>query len=271
MSNTKNAAASAEYIKNYYAPAAEKVRQKTTKETNKVWHGYTDEQQKLIDEILPNAYVLNSMGFNNFGTISRGMWENIYRDGQSISTVIASKKPTLQAELDDCLADTKVDGIEQYTKIKTIDFESGMAPIVEKTSGCAKLEGKLSGKQSLTVTCPETDAGSNPPVLIHTDASAAKLPSGHDYKISLKYSLAEELKGYDTVYFQIRSLSDIDSYDNGTADTLVLDSSSKKSGTLTGNINLPVSKKGNDFVLVMSYTGKGGKVVIDDISITENK
>lgn len=271
LSNTKNAAASAEYIKNYYAPAAEKARQKTTKETNKVWHGYTDEQQKLIDEILPNAYVLNSMGFNNFGTISRGMWENIYRDGQSISTVIASEKPTLQAELDDCLADTKVDGIEEYTKIKTIDFESGMAPIVEKASGCAKLEGKLSGKQSLTVTCPETDAGSNPPVLIHTDASAAKLPSGHDYKISLKYSLAEELKGYDTVYFQIRSLSDIDSYDNGTADTLVLDSSSKKSGTLTGNINLPVSKKGNDFVLVMSYTGKGGKVVIDDISITENK
>ncbi len=108
-------------------------------------------------------------------------------------------------------------------------------------------------------------------MLIHTDASAAKLPSGHNYKISLKYSLAEELKGYDTVYFQIRSLSDIDSYDNGTADTLVLDSSSKKSGTLTGNINLPVSKKGNDFVLVMSYTGKGGKVVIDDISITENK
>lgn len=118
LSNTKNAAASAEYIKNYYAPAAEKARQKTTKETNKVWHGYTDEQQKLIDEILPNAYVLNSMGFNNFGTISRGMWENIYRDGQSISTVIASKKPTLQAELDDCLADTKVDGIEQYTKLK---------------------------------------------------------------------------------------------------------------------------------------------------------
>ena len=70
------------------------------------------------------------MGFNNFGTISREMWENIYRDGESISTVIASKKPTLQAELDDCLADTKVDGIEEYTKIKTIDFESGMAPIV---------------------------------------------------------------------------------------------------------------------------------------------
>lgn len=271
LSNTKNAAAAAEYIKNYYAPAHEKARQKTIKEENKVWHGYTDEQQKLIDEILPNAYVLNSMGFNDFGTISRGMWENIYREGQSISTVLASTKPTLQAELDECLADTKVEGVEEFAKIDVIDFENGIAPMVEKTAGCAKLEGKLSGKQSLTVTCPETEAGTNPPVLIHTDAVAAKLPSGHNYKISVKYSLPEALTGYDTVYFQIRSLSDIDSYDNGTADTLVLDSNSKKSGTLTGNINLPVSKNANDFVLVMSFTGNGGKVIIDDISITENK
>lgn len=271
LSNTKNAAAAAEYIKNYYAPASEKARKKAIKEDNKIWHGYTEEQQKLIDEILPNAYVPTALGFNDFGTISRTMWEKIYREGESISSVLASTKPTLQAELDECLADTKLEGVEEFTKIDVIDFEKGIAPMVEKTAGCAALEGKLSGKQSLTVTCPAVEAGSNPPVLIHTDANAAKLPGGHNYKISVKYSLPEALTGYDTVYFQIRSLSDIDSYDNGTADTLVLDSNSKKSGTLTGTINLPVSKNANDFVLVMSFTGGGGKVVIDDISITENK
>ncbi|MCK9159001.1 MAG: extracellular solute-binding protein [Bacteroidaceae bacterium] len=268
LSNTKNAAASAKFIKSYLAPVMSGILKQERSESQ-FWKGYTDEQQKLIDEMMPNSFCLNSMGYNDFDTISREMWTSIYRDGKSPSSVFASGKPKLQAQLDACLSDNKIQGVEDYTPIGTIDFENGMAPMVEKTTGCANLEGALSGNQSLTVTCPQIESGSNPPVLINTDAATAKLPSGHTYNISLKYSLPKELSGYDTIYFQIRSLSAIDDYDAGTSDTLVLNSSSDKSGTLEGSINLPVSKNKNDYVLVMSFTGNGGKVIIDDISITE--
>lgn len=87
--------------------------------------------------------------------------------------------------------------------------------------------------------------------------------------ISVKYSLEKELTGYNTVYFQIRSKSDINNTESGTTDTLILDSSSKKSGTLAGTINLPVSATISDYTLVLSFTGEGGTVTIDDISITE--
>lgn len=269
LCNTVNAKASAEFIKNYWTPAVSEA-QRQAREESTVWNGYTDAQKELINEILPNAYCMNSLGYLNFEENSRVLWGKIYRDGESVSTAIASQKPVLQNCVDQTLADNKKEGVVDFAGIKKIDFESGMTPMVENVSGSASLDGKaISGSKSLKITCPEVESGTNPPALVYTDPETAALPSGHNYKISVKYSLEKELTGYNTVYFQIRSKSDINNTESGTTDTLILDSSSKKSGTLAGTINLPVSATISDYTLVLSFTGEGGTVTIDDISITE--
>lgn len=269
LSNTVNAHATAKFIKNYWTPAMAE-RLKATLASSKVWNGYTKEQQALLDKITPNAYCLKSLGITNFESNSRGLWGRICILGESISSVIASMTPVLQADIDNALKDIKKVGTEDYTAISKIDFEKGLAPMVERSAGCTSLDGKaIAGKKSLTVTCPKMESGANPPVLVHTDPAAAKLPSGHTYKISVKYALDKKPSGDDTVYFQIRSLADIDNFDAGTADMLTLDSSSEKSGTLTGTINLPKNISVDDFCLVLSFTGNGGTVTIDEISIKE--
>ena len=269
VSNTVNSRAAAEFIKKYWIPALSGA-QKKAREESTVWNGYTDEQKALISEILPNAYCMNSLGYQDFELNTRTLWGKIYRDGESVSTAIASMTPVLQSSIDRTLADTDKEGVTKFEGIDTIDFEAGLAPMVENISGVASLDGKaIAGNKSLTLTCPKVESGAEPPVLVYTDPTKAALPSGHNYKISVKYSLEQALTGYNTVYFQIRSKAELNNAEAGTSDTLVLDSASATSGTLQGTINLPVSNLTDDYVLVVSFTGEGGTVTIDDIAITE--
>ncbi len=269
ISNTVNSRAAAEFIKKHWIPALSGA-QKKAREESTVWNGYTDEQKALISEILPNAYCLNSLGYQDFEINTRTLWGKIYRDGESVSTAIASMTPVLQSGIDRTLADTDKEGVTKFEGIDTIDFEAGLAPVVENVSGAASLDGKaITGSKSLTLTCPKVESGAEPPVLVYTDPTKVALPSGHNYKISVKYSLEQALTGYNTVYFQIRSKAELNNVEAGTSDTLVLDSTSSTNGTLQGTINLPVSNLTDDYVLVVSFTGEGGTVTIDDIAITE--
>lgn len=260
LSATLNKNASAKFLKDYWAPAAADAEELKAQESD-VWEGYTEEQKQRLEEIKKNAYSMKSLGYNDFENQARGMWTQIYAKGESVSTTVASRKPILQSILDETLAGASALG-GSFNEAN-VDFEKGLAPIIEKTEGVTSLKNG-----ELTVSCPKVESGSAQPVLIHTDNSIIALPSGGKYNISVDYKLSEKLSGYNTIYFQIRSLADVDNADAGTADTLVIDSSSGKSGTLKGTINLP-SGPANDYVLVMTYTGDGGTITIDNLKITQ--
>lgn len=260
LSSTANADAAAKYLKDYWAPAAADAEELKAQESD-VWTGYTDEQLELLDEIKKNAYSMKSLGYSDFENQSRGMWTSIYAKGTSISSTVESKKPVLQSIIDDTIAGANSIS-STFSNVKA-DFEKGIAPFVEYTSGSTKV-----ADGAVTLTCPEVKAGENAPVIIHTDNKTVPIPAGKTYNINVKYKLSEELSGYDTIYFQIRSLAEIDNSDTGTEDTILIDSSSAKSGTAKGTIAVPAGSV-NDYVLVASYTGAGGLVTIDEISITQ--
>ncbi len=260
LSSTDNADASAKFLKDYWAPAAADAEELKAQESE-VWEGYTDEQKELLEEIKKNAYSMKSLGYNDFENQARGMWTNIYAKGESVSSTIASKKPVLQAILDDTLSSAESMG-GAFSNI-TADFKDGIAPFVAKT------EDAVTAKDgAIAITCPKVESGATQPVLVHTDTAKVSLPAGKKYNISLDYKLDEKLSGYNTIYLQIRSLADIDNADAGTTDTLVIDSSSAKSGTLKGSISIPGSTA-TDYVLVLTYTGEGGKVTIDNLKISQ--
>lgn len=260
LSTTANADASAKFLKDYWAPAAADAEELKAQESE-VWEGYTDEQKELLEEIKKNAYSMKSLGYNDFENQARGMWTQIYAKGESISSTVESRKPVLQSILDDTIAGAANISTE-FSAVKA-DFEKAISPMVEYTKDAAKVSDGV-----LNVTCPEVKAGENAPVIFHTDNKLVPLPAGKTYNITVKYKLSEKLSGYDTIYFQVRSLADINNADAGTEDTVVLDSSSAKSGTLKGSIEIPAGSVG-DYVLVMSYTGAGGAIAIDEISITQ--
>jgi len=103
LSNTKNIDAAAIFIKNYYTPAYHNWYEEFKLEDEFWQGGYTEQQQKFIDELVPHASCFPSFGYPDFDSKMRGLITDVTQKGTSVSTAIATHQGILQAIVDDTL------------------------------------------------------------------------------------------------------------------------------------------------------------------------
>lgn len=105
LSNTVNAEATAVFLKNYWAVAYDEWYEQS-QFSDEYWEGgYTDEQKKIIEDMIPYAVCMPSQGYPNFmETVSSKLYKDIITSGLSISSSVASYSPSLQAIVDDALS-----------------------------------------------------------------------------------------------------------------------------------------------------------------------
>ena len=232
------------------------------------------EEQFNLNKTLGEGKLAASLyqGIGDLKSKQFGLWDAILSKGTPVATSVATEKPAWEAEIETCLADNKLPEVKPFTQPPKLDFESDeTASYLDIRTGdevgikAAEVTDQeaIEGK-SLLVTCdPEAADGS---LVFITKTDKLELPAYHTYKISFDYKLLDDFDEYGALAFCLRPADDPFGGANVGWTEITDGLKAGSTGTLSGEF---VSATETDGLSVVCIAQGGGRIVIDNLTITE--